>query len=89
MREKFSNLCSRTWFRKAWTRHKHIESYFAPLGAEEVKILYFELNGYGAENVAMATKFLRFFACFKFFHLYANFYLILINTILIIAHLYI
>ena len=22
-----------------------------------MKILYFELNGYGAENVAMATKF--------------------------------
>ena len=52
-----------------------------------MKILYFELNGYGTEDVAMATKFLRFFVCLKSFHLYANFYLILINNILIIAHL--
>ena len=51
-----------------------------------MKILYIELNGYGTENVAMATKFLRFFACLKFFHLYANFYFILFNNTLIIAH---
>ena len=52
-----------------------------------MKILYFELNGYGTENVAMATKFLRFFASLKFFHLDANFYFILINNILILAYL--
>ena len=49
-----------------------------------MKILYFELNGYGTENVAMATIFLRFFVCLNFLHLYANFYLILINNILLI-----
>ena len=34
---------------------------FSPLGAEEIKIIYFDLNGCGTENVAMATKFLTFF----------------------------
>ena len=52
-----------------------------------MKILYFELNGYRTENVAMATKFEGFFVCLKFFHLYANFYIFLISNILIIAHL--
>ena len=34
---------------------------FYPLGAEKMKILYFELNGCGTENVAIATKFLTYF----------------------------
>ena len=34
-----------------------------------MKILYIELNGCGTENVAMATKFLTFFACLKCLHL--------------------
>ena len=52
-----------------------------------MKILYFELNGCGTENVAMATKFLTYFDCLKFLHLYANFHLILTNNSLTIAHL--
>ena len=43
-------------------KHKPATSTSNRLGAEEVKILYFELNGSGTENVAMATKFLSFFA---------------------------
>ena len=31
------------------------------LGVEEMKILYFELNRCGTENVAMATKFFTLF----------------------------
>ena len=52
-----------------------------------MKILYFELNGCGIENVAVATMFWTFFACLKFLHLYDNFYLIRINNSLVTAHL--
>ena len=45
-----------------------------------MKILYFELNGCGTENVTMATKVWTVFACLKFLHLYDNFYLIRINN---------
>ena len=48
-----------------------------------MKILYFELNGFGTENVAMASKFWTFFARLKFLHLYTNFYQIRINTSLV------
>ena len=52
-----------------------------------MKISYFELNGCGTENVAMATKVLTYFSCLKFLHVFANFYLILTNNSLTIAHL--
>ena len=51
-----------------------------------MKIICFELNGCGTENVVMATKFLTFISCLKFVHLYANFYLIVTNNSLNIAH---
>ena len=57
------------------------------MGVEEMKTLYFELNGCGTENVAMATKFFTFFVCLKLLHLYANFHLIVTNNSLIIAPL--
>ena len=52
-----------------------------------MKISYFELNGCGTKNVAMATKFLTYFACLKFLRLYANFHLTLTNHSLTIAYL--
>ena len=60
---------------------------FSFLGAEDMKIFYFELNGCSTENVATTTKFLTFFACLTFLHLYANFYLILRSNSLTKEHL--
>ena len=53
-RKSFKSL-QQTLIQESITCHKHIESYFVPLGVEELKILSFELNGYGTENVVMAT----------------------------------
>ena len=49
-----------------------------------MKTLYFEIKGYGTENVAMATK---FFGCLKSLHSHTSFHWILINNDQIIAHL--
>ena len=34
---------------------------FCPFGSRGIEDIVFELNGYGTENVALATKFLRLF----------------------------
>ena len=48
-------------------KQKQIDSYFVSVGAGKMKILYFELNGCGTENVAMATKFLTYFCLSQVF----------------------
>ena len=58
MREKFFKFPLQNFVQEI---KKQIKSYFAALGAEEMKILHFELSGCGTENVAVATKFLRYF----------------------------
>ena len=50
-----------------------------------MNMLYFELNGCGTGNIAMATKFFDIFDCLKFLQLNANFYLILIHDSLILV----
>ena len=81
MREKFQ-ICIAKFDSGKHKLSTRILNRIFPLWEQRIEDIVF-----WTENVARTTKFLRFFACLEFFDLYANFNFILMNNILIIAHL--